>query len=253
MNWWGLFTLVKHEVHRTFKVWAQALFPPIVSTILFITIFYFVLGRSASAPGGVSYLEFLVPGLVIMNMVSAAYQGSSFSLFMSRYTKHFEHILTMPISYMEIVLGVLMGGLARSIITGAGIVAATSFFIPFRVEHVVLLVVYVLLAVFFVGSLGVLVGFWADKFDHLGIVVTFVLTPLTMLGGVFYSISNLPASFQKATLLNPVFYMVDGFRYAILGIHDAPIWQGLTVLFILGVAAFTFVVALLRSGWKVKE
>lgn len=253
MNRAGLITMVRHEVHRTFTVWAQALFPPIVSTLLFITIFYFVLGRAAPVTGGVSYLEFLVPGLLMMNMVTAAYQGTSFSLFMSRYSKHFEHILTMPLSYLELVIGLLMGGLARSLITGIGIVIATSVFVPLHVEHPLLLAVYVLLSAFMVGSLGVLVGFWAEKFDHLGIVITFILTPLTMLGGVFYSIQNLPETFQLFTKLNPVFYMVDGFRYSMLGINDAPVWLGLTTTGALAFIIYSLVIILLRLGWKVKE
>lgn len=252
MNLTGMLTFTKRDILRFLKVINQTLFPPIVSTLLFLAVFHFVLGRG----GGVSsysYLEFLVPGLAMMSVIRNSFANSSSSLFISKFTNHFQHILTMPLSYFEIATAYVLGAMARGLLTAAGIFIAVGFFVQLHLHSIAIMILFFLLASFMFGSLGILAALWAEEFDHLGIFNTFVLTPLTMLGGVFYSISMLPEQYQILTKFNPIFFLVDGFRYGMLGIKDHSIIFGAILSLALAILSFVLVVWLMKKGWKVKE
>ncbi|RME31598.1 ABC transporter permease [Candidatus Woesearchaeota archaeon] len=251
MNWVGLSTVIHREVTRILKVANQALFPPVISSLLYLAIFHFVIGKARGQ--STEYLAFLVPGLVMMSVVNNAYQNSAFSVFIAKYSRYLEHVLTMPLSYRELVLGILAGGIVRGGITAGSILIATAFFVTPQIHSIGAVLAYFLLACIIFGSLGIIIALWAEQFDHLGVINTFVLTPLSMLGGVFYSISVLPPTVQFLTLFNPVFYLVDGFRYGILGSNDAPLWLGALVLGVLAAACFSLTVHLMGRGWHVKE
>lgn len=252
MNWIGLSALVHREVSRILKVINQAIFPPVVSSLLFLAIFHFILGREG-AVRGFSYLEFLVPGLIMMSVVNNAYQNSAFSVFIAKYGRHWEHLLTMPLSYFELAVGVIVGSALRSFLTAVCIIIATAFFIPLHFANIFVLILFFSIATVTFGAFGILVALWAEQFDQLGMITTFALTPLTMLGGVFYSIALLPDQYRWLTMLNPIFYLVDGFRYGMLGISDAPIWIGLLVTGTIAIILFALVVGLMSRGWRVKE
>ena len=227
----------------------QSFFPPIISSLLFLAIFHFVLGRSQDS----SFLEFLVPGLVMMAIINSAFSNTSFSIFLAKWTHYFQMILTTPLSYLELVLAYNIGSIVRGIITAAGIYVAIMIFVPIGIFNLGIMLLYFLLASIIFASLGIFLALWADHFEHLGIFTTFFLTPLTMLGGVFYSIDMLPEKWQFLTLWNPVFYLVDGFRYGTLGIHDAPIGIGLGVSTALAIISFATVTILMKKGWRVKQ
>jgi ABC-2 type transport system permease protein len=248
----SFYTLTKREIHRFIKVINQTLFPPVISALIYLTVFHFVMGRNTPVEG-VSYLQFLVPGLVMMAMINSAFANSSSSLFISKWTKHIEHILTFPLSYLELVSAYVIGSMGRAVITGVSIFIGTLLFVPFSLHNPFMVFIYFIVASFMFGSLGVLIALWSEHFEHIGIFNTFFLTPLTMLGGVFYSIKMLPSIFQTFTLVNPVFYFIDGFRYGILGVHDAPLWLGLTVTTTFSLGSFLLVVYLMKKGWKVKQ
>lgn len=252
MNRVGFYSLFRHEVHRVFKVINQAIFPPIVSSLLFLAIFTFVLGRDSQV-GGYSYLEFLVPGLIMMSTVNSAYQNSAFSLFISKYSGHIRHLLTMPLSYLELASAYVAGATARAAIAAVGIFVATLLFVPANVEVWWALLLFFVLASIIFASVGVIVALWAEQFDQVGLIITFLLMPMSMLGGVFYSIENLPVTFQAMTRFNPIFYLVDGLRYGMLGIADAPIWQGVVISSVLAAGTFLLAVYLVRRGWRIKE
>ncbi|MFH1590333.1 MAG: ABC transporter permease [archaeon] len=250
MNRIGLYWFSRREVHRFLKVINQTVFPPIVSSLLYIAVFHFVLGRSG---GTDDYLAFLVPGLVMMAMVTNAFSNSSSSLFISKWSHHIGHLLTMPLSYLELTLGYIIGAITRGIVSGAGIIIVLAFLVPVGFAHPFIALLYLFIGCFLFGALGILAALWADQFDHLGIFSTFIITPLTMLGGVFYSIQTLPETFRTATLFNPVFYLVDGFRYGMVGVNDAPIWLGILVTGTLSAIVFAVVIALLRAGYKIRS
>lgn len=252
MNFVGLYYFTRKEIHRVLKVINQSIFPPIVSSLIFIVIFSFILGKD-SIVSGFSYLEFLVPGLVMMAVVNNSFMNSSFSLFISKFEHHFEYLLTMPMSYFEITSGYVLGSLARSLLTAIGILVALAFFIKINLHNVFIMLLFIVISSVLFGSLGVLVALWGKQFDHLGMFNTFLLTPLTMLGGVFYSIQTLPETFQVVTKFNPIFYLVDGFRYGMLGINDAPVWLSLIISLALAIGSFTLVVYLMKKGWRVKQ
>ena len=246
----GMYYLAKREIMRFLKIINETIFPSIISSLLFLAIFHFVIGKSTN---GSDYLQFLVPGLTIMNMINNSFINSAFSVFISKFTHHFEHILTMPLSYLELTTAYVSGSVARGFLTGISVLIATSFFVSFTIYNIFILVLYGLFATILFGSIGVLVALMAKQFDHLGVFNTFFLTPLTMLGGVFYSIKVLPPLFQKLVLFNPLFYLVDGFRYGLLGISDSSLIQGMIISLILSVGFFSLVVYLMKKGYKVKE
>lgn len=248
----GLYYFTRREIHRFMKVLSQTIFPPIISALLYIAIFQFVLGKDSSAGIG-DYLTFLIPGLVMMSVINNAYANSSSSLFISKFMHHFEHLLTMPLSYFELALGYVFGSFVRGVITGAGIIIATAFFVPFGIHSWLWLLFNMATASFIFGSFGVLIALRGETFDQLGMFSTFFLTPLTMLGGVFYSISVLPPLFRTLSMFNPIFYLVDGFRYSMIGIYDAPLWLGALINGSLSIGLFTLTVYLMKRGWRVKE
>jgi ABC-2 type transport system permease protein len=234
------------------KVINQSIFPPIVSSLIYIVIFSFIIGKNTTIQG-VNYLEFILPGLVMMAIINNSFGNSAYSVFISKFTKHLEHVLTMPLSYFELSLAYVLGSIARGLLTGIGIIIVLAFFINITIHNIFFVIIYFLMAAILFGSLGILTALWSKTFDHLGVFNTFILTPLTMLGGVFYSIKVLPETFQKLTLFNPIFYLVDGFRYGMLGIHDGSILIGLIVSLILSICSFFLIVYLMKKGWKVKQ
>ncbi len=248
MNPVGLYYFARREVHRFLKVINEPIFTPIVSSLIFLTIFYFVIGRDSK-----EYLAFLVPGLVMMSVVTNAFSNSAFSLFISRWSSHFEHILVMPLSYVEIALGYILGGMARGLVSGVAVLLATSLFVAPSMHRPLFALGFYAASTFLFASLGILVGLWAEQFDQIGMFNTFLLTPLTMLGGVFYSIKTLPSAFSSVVMFNPVFYMVDGFRYSMMGTSDISPLISLAVT--AGSAALVFLVAvfLLRKGYKFRK
>lgn len=239
-------------MHRFIKVINQTIFPPVVSSVLYIAIFHFVIGKEASI-GGFDYLQFLVPGLIMMAIINSAWANSSSSLFISKWTKHIEAVLTMPLSYTELALGYVLGSMGRGFVTGTCVFIATYFFAPTPIHSPLAMIAFYIIATFMFGSLGILVALWAEHFEHLGIFNTFFLTPLTMLGGVFYSITVLPELFQRLSLFNPIFYIIDGFRFGMLGISDTSVWMSLSISTVFAVSSFILVVFLMRKGWKVKK
>lgn len=249
----GIYSLIKREIRRFTRILNQSIFPPIISSMLFLAIFHFVVGKRGVAVQGISYLEFLVPGLIMMSVVNNAFQNSAFSLFHSKFIGYFEHILSAPLSYLEIAFSYIIGSVSRTFLIMVGTFIVVAFFVKISFFHIGLILIYFLLTAFMFGSFGIIAGLWAEQFDHLGVFNTFLLTPLTMLGGVFYSISNLPQHFQIITKFDPIFYLVDGFRYAMLGIHDFSILYGLLIITLLTLISFSLAIYLLKKGWKVRE
>ncbi|MBI2095425.1 MAG: ABC transporter permease [Candidatus Omnitrophica bacterium] len=251
----GFTTLVKREILRFFVVFSQTILPPLISSSLYLFVFGLSIGRNIdlTAYQGLSYIQFIVPGLVMMHLIEGSYTNTSSSLFISRWHNIVQEILLSPLSYFEMVLGLLIGGIARGMITGAGVYLVSLFFTHFPIPHPWLVLYFFITVTTIFSCLGLLVGLWADGFEKLSVWGTFVLTPLIYFGGVFHSIHMVPSPLQWATRLNPIFYLVNGLRYGMLGVADASVPASLAIAAFLAVALFCLVERLFRAGYKLRS
>lgn len=253
-NWTGLFTLVRREVARTRRVIGQALLAPLVTASLYLFVFGYVIGGKISSIEGLPYLTFVFPGVFAMNLVIAVFSNASFSSYMMKFQKTIEDMLTMPLSYTELVLSMLLGSLFRGLAIMVALAAIAFGFGVVSLAHPFALLGYVLLVSVLFGLTGIVVGIWADNsFEKLGIATNFILTPLSFLGGAFYSIHMLPEKFQLFMHLNPLFYAIDGIRFGLTGYHEASLLLGLGVLFGLSALFLSLTVYIFRTGWKVRS
>ena len=251
MNWIGLWTLIMRENVRTIKVINQVIWPPIISSLLYIFIFGFSLGKNFEI-GDVSYLVFLVPGLIMMNVIMSSFEESSSSLFLGKFINYIQELLVAPMSYWEIALGFLFGSILRAFDIANLIFLVFLFFIEASIYSVGLYIYFIVFVSIIFASIGLIVALWAEKFDNLAVLNTFFITPLLFFGGVFHSIKLLPEIFHKISLVNPLFYMIDGFRYSMIGVSDSSVLVSVIVVFVLAVICFSFAVYLFRIGYKLK-
>ncbi|MBI4032444.1 ABC transporter permease [Candidatus Berkelbacteria bacterium] len=220
-NWIGLQTIIRREVERFIRVGGQTLVTPWISALLYIFVFGQVVGQRISSIGGVSYIDFVLPGVLMMNVIGAAFGQSSSSIYFARFARHIEEILVSPLSYFEMIIGFIVGVIARSVAVGLGIYVIAIFFSAATIEHFGLFLFYITAAAIVFGFLGIIVGLWANGFEQLGIWSTFVFTPLTFVGGVFNTLDMLPPALRTLAQWNPFFYFIDGIRYSMIGVREA--------------------------------
>ncbi len=249
----GFWTLLYKEVLRFWKVLLQTVAAPVLTALLYLLIFSHVLEGHVQVYPGVGYTAFLMPGLIMMSVLQNAFANSSSSLIQSKITGNIVFVLLPPLSHWEFFLAYLLAAMLRGILVGVGVAVVGLAFTGLSIEHPVWLVVFLLTASAVFGCIGILAGIWADKFDHLSGVQNFVIMPLTFLSGVFYSIHSLPAFWQAASHWNPVFYMIDGFRYGFFGHSDVSPWQGLAVVLPSALLLALGCVMMLRSGYKLRH
>jgi ABC-2 type transport system permease protein len=249
----GFFALLYKELLRFWKVAVQTVVAPVVTALLYLLIFSHVLESHIEVYPGVSYTQFLVPGLVMMSMLQNAFSNSSSSLIQSKITGNIVFVLLPPLSYLQFFGAYLIAAIVRGLVVGLGVWAVTLGFSTPTVPHVGWLLAFSLLACGLMGTLGILAGIWAEKFDQLAAFQNFLILPLTFLSGVFYSIHSLPAFWQTVSHWNPVFYMIDGFRYAFLGQSDVEPGFGLLVVAGSFVAISALSLLMLKSGYKLRH
>ena len=249
----GFRTLIWREIVRFISVFSQTIFPPVVSSFLYIFIFGFSLGSRIPEIHGVPYLTFLIPGLIMMVVIEGSYANTSSSLFISRWANNIEELLVTPLSYFEMVVAMLIGGLARSLVTAAGVYGVSLVFVRFPLAHPAVIVYFLVLASLTFSSLGMMIALFAEEFEHLTIATTFIIAPLVYFGGVFHSISMMPAALRGLSAINPIFYMINGMRYGMLGNSDAPLGRSMAILFILFVVLLTATVFLFKIGFKLRK
>ena len=253
MNMVGFWTLFRKEVMRFGKVWQQTLGAPVLTALLYQLIFAQAVGKHVEALPGVPYNAFLIPGLAMMSMMQNAFANSSSSLIQSRITGNLVFLLLPPISNTAFFSAYVGAGVVRGLAVGLGIIAGTAWFGLPLPHNILFILAFALCGCVFMASLGLIAGIWAEKFDQLAAFQNFLIMPLTFLSGVFYSINSLPPFWQALSHANPVFYMIDGFRYGFFGVSDANPWLSLAV-----VASFALVVSgiafrILQSGWKLRS
>ncbi len=249
----GFQTLVRREVVRFFSVFSQTIFPPVVSSFLYIFIFGFSLGRRIEEINGVPYLMFLIPGLIMMYVIEGSYANASSSLFISRWANNIEELLVTPLSYFEMVLAIILGALVRSLVIATGVFLVSRLFAATPIAHPVVVLLFIVGVSLAFASLGMIVALIAEEFEHLSILTTFVITPLVFFGGVFHSMDMVPATLQSLTAFNPMFYMVNGMRFGMLGTADVPILQCVAVVGTLAVTLFSVTVYLFSIGYKLRK
>lgn len=245
--------MIRREVERTFRVVIQTLVSPVMSATLYIFIFGFVIGSRIESIHGVPYITFVFPGILMMNVITASFASSSSSLYSARFMRSVEEILVAPFSYLEMIFGYMLGSMFRSIIVAALIVVVGVLFGAVTLVNPIGFTLYIISVAAIFSLLGILVALWAQSFEQLSILNTFVITPFIYLGGIFYSITMLPETAQFLTRLNPFFYFVDGIRSSMIGISEANTLIGLCVIGGLLLALGGLVFYLFKIGWRIRS
>jgi ABC-2 type transport system permease protein len=248
----GLLALTGREVARVLKLWTQTVAAPILSSALFILVFGLSLGDRIREIHGVPYDQFIVPGLIAMAMVQAAYGNNSATVFQARFDRYLNDVLAAPMRGWEVNLGLNLGGAVRAILIGAGLaaIAIPLTTVPVEQPRVLLLATVLLLVLF--CSFGVVVGVYADSWDHTAFVTNIVILPLSFLGGVFYSIDSLPSPWQEISHANPIFYLINAFRYGFLGTADVSVVLSLAITAAIAAASVAWSVWLFATGHRLK-
>lgn len=253
LNWIALKTLVRKEIVRVLRIWIQTIVPPAITMTLYFIIFGNLIGRRIGEMDGFDYMQYIAPGLIMMSVITNSYGNVVSSFFGAKYGKHLEEMLVSPMSNAAIIIGHVSGGVIRGLMVGALVTLIATGFTRLHVQHPLITLSVVLLSSTVFALLGFVNAVFAKKFDDISIVPTFVLTPLTYLGGVFYSISLLPDFWQRVSLGNPILYMVNAFRYGILGISDISISYAYFIVIIFVVGLFTLNLVMLNRGIGIRE
>jgi ABC-2 type transport system permease protein len=248
----GFQTLVQREMVRTFSIINQVIWPPVIQTLLYVFIFGFGLGSRINSVNGVSYAQFLIPGLIMLQLIDQTYSESSSSVFQGRFMNSIQELLIAPLSAIEIVLGYVVAGVVRAIFIALLITALGAALVHAYPTNWGLYVLTIVLVAVLFSSLGIIFGLLAEKFDHIAVLTTFFITPLVFVGGVFTSLQLLPPLLQKVSLVNPMFYMIDVFRNSYIGIGDVSLWLSLTIVTLLAVSAFSVALGMTAAGYKLR-
>lgn len=253
VNWIGLWTLYLREVRRFFKVFTQTVAAPVVTTLLFLAIFLLALGGGGGRQiAGVPYVEFLVPGLVMMAIMQNAFANTSSSIMLGKMQGNIVDVLMPPLTPAELVLGLAMGGATRGVIVGLAVGFALVPIVSMHVVSPAAIVFYAIAASLLLSLLGVIAGLWADKFDHVAAVTNFAVTPLTFLSGTFYSVDQLPGAWRAVAHANPFFYTIDGFRYGFTGRAEGSLLVGVVLMIALDLILLAWCHQLFVRGYKLK-
>jgi len=244
----ALGTIVRREIMRILRIWGQTLVPPAITMTLYFLIFGGLIGSRIGDMGGYTYMEFIVPGLVMMSVIQNSYGNISSSFFGAKFGRHIEELPVSPMPNWVILLGYVSGAVLRGLLVGAMVLVIAMFFTPIQIPHPIVTLTTVLLGATIFSLAGFVNAAYAKKFDDIAIVPTFILTPLTYLGGVFYSVKLLPPWAEAATHANPIFYMVNAFRYGLLGTSDVPLWIAYALMIGFAVALAALGLWLLRRG-----
>ena len=246
--WTAYYTIIHHEVVRIVRIWSQTLLPPVVTSSLYFIVFGAFIGSQIAPIGGFSYMQFIVPGLIMMSVITSAYSNTVSTFYFAKWTRTLDEMLVSPMPEWVIIAGFVSGGVMRGLIVGALVLVVSLFFTHLAIHSALVLIAAIVLTSVLFSLGGLINGIFAKGFDGISIVPTFVLTPLTYLGGVFYSVHRLPALWQQVSLFNPILYMVNAFRYGFLGLSDVPLWQCFAVLLGLMAAFILVAVYLFRRG-----
>tara|TARA_B100001250_G_scaffold264059_1_gene227626 strand:+ start:714 stop:1526 length:813 start_codon:yes stop_codon:yes gene_type:complete len=252
INWVGAYNLYVKEVNRFIIVWAQTLLSPLISSLLFLSVLSLAIGNERGNVLGFPFISFLAPGLIAMSIIQQGFSHSSSSLMIGKIQGNIIDTLLAPLSAAEVTLAIILAAVTRSIIITIISIVVFSLIIEMYIYNIFFIFIFAFLGSFILGALGFMAGLWAEKFDHMATVTNFVITPLSFLSGVFYSVERLPNVFQLISKFNPFFYIIDGFRYGFLGASDGSINLGLIYLTILSIIMWLMTYYLFKIGYKIK-
>lgn len=253
INTLGTLTLCKREIWRFMKVWNQTVVGPVVTSLLFLAILTLAMGRDDRMIDGIPYSQFVAPGLIMMAIVQNAFANTSSSLMLSKIQGVIIDILMPPLSGAEITFALVIGGIVRGALVGIAVSAAVYVFVPFTIAHPLWAIFHILAASIMLALLGVLAGIWSQGFDQVAAITNYIITPLAFLSGTFYSIKDLPALGYQICHFNPFFYMIDGFRYAMIGYSDSSPVIGLLVMLIATILLWIIIQMMIVRGWRLKQ
>lgn len=253
VNWLGAWTLLMKEVRRFLKVYFQTIIAPVVTTLLFLSVFALALGPVAAQVKGVPFVQFLAPGLIMMAIVQNAFANTSSSIIIAKVQGNIVDMLMPPLTGAEQTAAVALGGVARGLAVGIAVGLAMALFVPMPVHNPALIVYHAVMGSLMLSLLGMMGGIWADKFDHMAAVTNFIVTPLSFLSGTFYSIDRLPPAFHTVALANPFFYMIDGFRAGFIGVSDGSVALGVMAMAMADLVLLLITWRMLDSGYKLRS
>ena len=255
VNWVGLKTLYIKEVRRFFKVQMQTVWAPAITTMLYLVIFTVALGRGGRTVMGVPFADFIAPGLIVMAMLQNAFANASFSLLVGKMQGNIVDYLLPPLSTGELIAGLVGAAVTRAFLVGCAVWLAMLLWpgVSVGIREPIWLLWFGLMGALMLSFLGLMTSIWADKFDHAAAVTNFVVTPLSLLSGTFYSVEQLSPAFRAVSHANPFFYVISGFRHGFLGVTDSPLAVGAFSLLLLNILLWAACYALLKSGWKIKN
>ena len=252
-NYLCFFTLIKKEVFRFLKVGIQTIIGPAVSSLLFLAVFSLALGRSVNSINGIDLAYFIAPGLIMMTMLQNSFANSASSIGQSKFQGNIVDVLLAPLNNIELALGYIIGSVCRGIICGIVTSLGVLIFIPLEIYSLTHLIFFTFMGCIMMGSLGTIVGIWADKWDQQQGITNFIVLPLTFLSGTFYSIKRLPEFWQNVSSFNPFFYNIDGFRYAFTGVSDSSLIHGSIFLILINSFLIFFCYLMFSKGYKIKS
>lgn len=253
MNWQAIRSIYIFEMTRFFRTIMQSLISPVISTSLYFVVFGAAIGSRIDQVDGVSYGAFIVPGLIMLSVMTQAISNASFGIYMPKFLGTIYELLSAPVNFLEIVLGYVGAAATKSLFIGVVILATASLFVDLTIAHPLAMILFMVLTCISFSLFGFIIGIWAQNFEQLQLIPLLVVTPLVFLGGSFYSISMLPPVWQTITLFNPVVYLISGFRWAFFGMADVPI-----ALSLLAIAGFTWACLIavwwiFKSGWRIRS
>ena len=252
MNWHSVAAIFTYEMKRFFRTMGQSLVSPVISTVLYFVVFGAAIGSRIEEIDGVSYGAFIVPGLIMLSLLTQSVSNASFGIYFPRFSGTIYEFLAAPISATEMVLGFVGAAAAKSLLIGIVILTTSAFFVPLSIAHPVWMVIFMLLTAFTFSLLGFIIGLWADGFEKLQIIPLLIITPLTFLGGSFYSINLLPPFWKSVSLFNPVVYLVSGFRWSFNEVADVDVRLSLAMTFLFLLLCLATIGWMFRTGYRLK-
>ena len=253
LNWHAIRAIYRFEMARTFRTITQSIASPVLSTSLYFVVFGAAIGSRMGAIDGISYGAFIIPGLIMLSLLNESISNASFGIYMPKWAGTIYELLSAPVSYIEVVIGYVGAAATKSLILGVLILATARIFVPYEIAHPVWMLCFLLLTAVTFSLFGFIIGLWADDFQKLQVIPLMIVTPLTFLGGAFYSISMLPPVWQKITLFNPVVYLISGFRWSFYGVSDVNVGVSLAAILGFLVLCLAAVWWIFRTGWKLKS
>jgi len=252
MNLHAVRSIYQFEMARTRRTLMQSIVSPVISTSLYFVVFGAAIGSRIQEIGGISYGSFIVPGLIMLSLLTQSIANASFGIYFPKFTGTIYELLSAPVSYFEIVLSYVGAAATKSVVLGLIILATAGLFVPLHIAHPVWMVVFLLLTAVTFSLLGFIIGIWADGFEKLQLVPLLIITPLTFLGGSFYSIDMLPPFWQKVTLFNPVVYLISGFRWSFYGLSDVSVSLSLAMTLVFMTICLAIVAWIFKTGYRLK-